>query len=189
MIQNNRSKNWFLCIQKNASCFEHLAEILQQESNLDYAYIIHDKGNDFNEKGLHYHLVLMYQNARTFASIKKKFDGAHIEPTQYTASAIQYLIHYNNPEKVQYTIYDITSNMPNIASYFTNTIEPFDENNIVNYYEDGCKTLLMFYNRFGGQIARHIQLIKEILKELDYEAWNKRQLYNKYRDKFNLDEE
>lgn len=174
-MTSNRHKNYFITINKNAPCFDNLDAILKQETNCSYAYIIHDKDFNINDDGthspknLHKHVVILFENARTFASMQKKYDGAHIEPVEYVNSTMQYLIHQNNPEKAQYTILDITSNIADIATYFTTSKEPFDADKILDYYIQGTKTFIMFYQRFGAQINKYQGLINTLIRDMKYE--------------------
>lgn len=164
MAENlNRFKNYFLCVNKGAECFDKLADIIKAQNNCSYAYILHNKDRDVN-KPLHYHVVLCYENARSWNSIQKTFKGSHIEVCEFVKSSVQYLIHLNNPEKEPYTISEIICNMP-LDMYFSDNFEPFDPNLILEYYKQGTSNFLMFYKRFGAQISKHQTLLKNVLEE------------------------
>ena len=163
---NNRAKNWFITINNGAICFKDLDKIIQQETHCTYYLIYHDKDNI---KQPHYHLVILYQNARSFNSMKNKYDGAHIEICNFPHYAIRYLIHKDNPEKEQYQVEEIRHNdiVQHLLDIMNESIkEPFDPNRIIEYYNEGCKTFLMFYTRFGENLTKHIQLVKSVLVEL-----------------------
>ena len=94
-----KTRNWFITINQNAECFSKTLEILKGIPNLNYACILHDKDN---EEQPHYHVCLMFDNARTFKTIQKKFSGAHIEVMESKFLSFRYLTHKDNPEKFQY---------------------------------------------------------------------------------------
>lgn len=167
MISSNRAKNWFITINKGAKCFEKVYDITLEQTHCTYYLILHDRDKVKQE---HYHLVLLYQNARTFESMQNKFDGAHIEQCDFPVKAIRYLCHKDSPEKEPYTLDEINTN--DTHEHLTDLMqeqmaEPFDPNKITVYYYEGYKTFLDFYGRFGVNINRYISLIKNVLYELD----------------------
>lgn len=166
-MTSNRAKNWFITINKGATCFDKVYDITLEQTNCTYYLILHDRDNIKQE---HYHLILLYQNARTYDSIFKKYEGAHIEQCDYPVKAIRYLIHKDNPEKEPYTINEIKHNDDNKhleEIMQEQLVEPFDPNKIIFYYYEGYKSLLDFYGRFGVNINKYITLIKNVLNELE----------------------
>ena len=164
---SNRAKFWFITINKGAKCFEKAYEITLEQTNCTYYLILHNRDNVKQE---HYHLVLLYQNARTYESICKKYDGAHIEQCDYPVKAIRYLIHKDNIEKEPYTIDEIihNDNKKHLEEIIQEQMaEPFDPNKITFYYYEGYKTFLDFYGRFGANVNKYINLIKSVIYELD----------------------
>ena len=107
MMYKERTRNWFLTINETATCFKDVQDILN-DTKCEYAYIFHEKDEDIDN--LHIHLVIEYENARTFEQVRKAFEGAHIEKAIHLASCYQYLIHKNDTSKRQYAVTDIISN-------------------------------------------------------------------------------
>ena len=111
---NKRVRSYFLTINKNAECFDKLADLVAKAigANDYFAYILHDK--DTKETGEvvepHYHLLLVFKNARSFEAIQHMFTGAHIEETINIVSAVNYLIHNGKPDKYNYEKSAIVTN-------------------------------------------------------------------------------
>lgn len=163
-LANERSRKWFIEINQGAQCYESFKELLTD----CWAYVLHDKDTDENGevKAPHYHLYIEYQNARTFQAMRNRFEGAHIETAQNREFCIQYLIHRNNPDKHQYKIDEVESNMHDInivldAPYF----ELFNPAMILEYFKQGTRTFMAFYKRFGPYVKNHIQLINALIRE------------------------
>lgn len=163
-MANERSRKWFIEINQGAQCYESFKELLTDS----WAYVLHDKDTDENGelKAPHYHLYIEFQNARSFQAMRNKFEGAHIEVAQNREFCIQYLIHRNNPEKHQYKIDEVESNMHDInivldAPYF----EVFNPAMILKYFEQGTTTFIAFYKRFGPYVKNHMQLINALIRE------------------------
>jgi hypothetical protein len=163
-LANERSRKWFIEINQGAKCFETFKELL----NDSWAYVLHNKDTDENGeiKTPHYHLYIEYQNARTFQAMRNRFEGAHIEAAQNREYCIQYLIHRNNPEKHQYKIDEVESNMHDInivleAPYF----EIFNPAMILEYFKQGTTTIIAFYKRFGPYVKNHLTLLNALIKE------------------------
>ena len=96
MNKKERARTFNLVINKNADCYNNIAEIVANLNNIDlYAYILHDKDTDEagNIKEAHYHLYLKFINARTCESIMKQFKGAHVEIPINETQSIKYLLH------------------------------------------------------------------------------------------------
>lgn len=165
---SNRAKQWFITINKGASCYPNVEAIVLEQTNCTYYFILHDRDNIKQE---HIHLVLLYQNARSYESIKKKFEGAHIEQADYPVKAIRYLIHKDNPEKEAYLVDEIKTNdsLEHLHEILQEQmVEPFDPNKITfYYYQEGLKCFLDFYGRFGVNINRYINLVKNVLNDLN----------------------
>ena len=111
---NKRVRSYFLTINKNAECFDNLADLVTKAIgvNDNFAYILHDK--DTKDTGEivepHYHLLLVFKNPRSFEAIQRSFVGAHIEETLNIVSAVNYLIHNGKPNKYNYKKSDIVTN-------------------------------------------------------------------------------
>ena len=117
MNKNERQRAFNLVINKNAKCFNEVKQIIENLCNVAlYGLILHDKdiAEDGQIKEPHYHLYLKFKNARTFQSIIKQFEGAHIESVINENQSIKYLIHNTSNAKVQgkyqYSIDELLTN-------------------------------------------------------------------------------
>lgn len=113
------------------------------KKNYEYASIIHDK--DINKETgeiikKHRHVIVILPNARTIESISKEYEinKEKIEIVHNKKYMIRYLIHKDNPEKYQYKIEDIETNIE-IEKYFKEEKENESEQikKILNYIN--CK--------------------------------------------------
>lgn len=159
-----RGRNYFITINENALCFKDIEKV--KEIDCQYAYILHDKDECDN---LHYHLVIMFKNPRFVNSICKMFQGAHVELLKDKCKVLEYLIHRNNLEKFQYDSSEVISNFEIEKVINEEYVEYFNPNDIVNYYLEGCNSLIAFYMRFGKQINVFRGLIKDIILEMQIE--------------------
>lgn len=179
---NVRSRNWFLCIQKGATCYKHLDMLLDRldVDTCSWAYIKHDaetygiNGSEIEGKKEHYHVLLVFDNARTFTSITKKFQGAHVEVSHVIADCANYLLHNTEASrKAGKKIYSfdqiVTNNKDALKSWLGARglrYEVFNENKILEYIlVKDCTTLTDFYMHFGASIQRFIPLINGLLAE------------------------
>lgn len=104
MNKNERQRAFNLVINKNAKCFNEVKQIIENLCNVAlYGLILHDKdiAEDGQIKEPHYHLYLKFKNARTFQSIIKQFEGAHIESVINENQSIKYLLHNTSNAKAQ----------------------------------------------------------------------------------------
>ena len=104
MNKDERQRAFNLVINKNAKCYEEIKQIIENLCNVTlYGLILHDK--DTTEAGQikepHYHLFIKFKNARTFQSIKKQFEGAHVERVLNENQSIKYLFHKTTNAKAQ----------------------------------------------------------------------------------------
>lgn len=190
---NQRSRNWFLCIQEGATCYNHLPEILDRfdTDKCTYAYIKHDaetysisdnldsEMKEVEGKKEHYHVLLCFENSRTFSSITKHFKGAHVEVSHCLADCANYLLHNTEASrKAGKKIYSFdqicTNNKDALASWLGSRglrYEVFNENKIIEYILcKDCLSITAFYMRFGSAIQRYIPLITQLLKEYNSDA-------------------
>lgn len=104
-MTRTRFRKYFITINKGAKCFDSFVDSLGMCEK--YAYIFHDKDN---EEQPHYHLVISYKNQKSFETVRKEFEGSHIEKCESWTSCLRYLTHKDNTEKYQYEDSDIVSN-------------------------------------------------------------------------------
>jgi len=82
----------------------HVEALERIKENYDYAYILHEPEED--TKKSHWHVVLRFKNAQWNSSIAKNLGISlnYIRNCNSLDKALQYLIHYNEPDKKQYDI-------------------------------------------------------------------------------------
>ena len=118
---NFRSRNIQVCLYPdNENHMKALEDLQKQESN--FAYILHDKDTWTTEdekknpehkagelKKAHYHVILKYKNAVFASALSKKYNlESHlIDPVNEPDNYLMYLIHYNAPDKYQYSVDDV----------------------------------------------------------------------------------
>ena len=154
---NKRVRSYFLTINKGAECFANLADLIAKAvgTNDYFAYIKHDK--DTKETGEpvapHYHLLLVFKNARSFETIQRVFKGARIEETLNIVSAVNYLVHNGKPNKYAYDKSAIlTNSMSWVDSKFQVVKrEEFIEDKLPFYVLcENCDSFLRQAMRFGA---------------------------------------
>lgn len=154
---NKRVRSYFITINKKAECFDNLADLVDKAigPNDYFAYILHDK--DIKETGEavepHYHLLLVFKNARSFEAIQRSFVGAHIEETLNIVSAVNYLIHNGKPTKYNYDKSAIVTNSKNWLKSKFQVVkrEEFIEDKLPFYIlVEGYDTYLRLCRRFGA---------------------------------------
>ena len=156
-MNNKRTRSYFLTINKNAECFDNLADLVAKAIGVNdyFAYILHDK--DTKETGEvvepHYHLLLVFKNARSFEAIQRVFKGAHIEETMNIVSAVNYLIHNGKPNKYAYDKSAIVTNSKSWLESKFQVVkrEEFIEDKLPYYIlVEGYDTYLRLCRRFGA---------------------------------------
>ena len=154
---NKRVRSYFLTINKNAECFDNLADLVTKAIgvNDNFAYILHDK--DTKDTGEivepHYHLLLVFKNPRSFEAIQRSFVGAHIEETLNIVSAVNYLIHNGKPNKYNYKKSDIVTNSKSWLDSKFQVVkrEEFIEDRLPYYVlVEHCDDSLRQARRFGA---------------------------------------
>lgn len=115
MIKNVRSKYYSLVLYPNEdathkSCIDYIS------SHFDYALIKHNcdlKDNSLELKKEHYHVVIAFKNYRYLNSLIEELNisSNYIETSNSLESALKYLIHFDNKEKYQYSIDDVSGTL------------------------------------------------------------------------------
>lgn len=182
-MNNKQCAYWSLTINEKAKCFNDISNILndleEKNPNIEYSYILHNADDD--DKNLHYHLVLYFKGqVKRYNTIFNIFEGAHIEQTNKARyyRCIQYLIHKNNPEKQQYTLDEVITNIE--TSLFNDIMggtgyvyELFDINKTYQYLNEYMAQGIVpsieeFANRFGlGALNKDYFMLKDIIKEFN----------------------
>ena len=191
-MKEQRTRNWFLTINKEANCFSELKAILVNNGSTfkHYAYILHDKDN---EEQLHFHLCLEYKNARTFTQVKAMFEGAHVEEMEYKNISYQYLIHKNDPDKYQYSIDNVMTLEKDYYSLMLNNNEydKLDTTTLIEAINSGIHTYTELILKFGlNQVNMYHNLINKLFneqfeKQLEFKNNEIKRLEQSNRDLFN----
>lgn len=155
--------------------------------NYDYAYIEHNKDKDENGnlKKSHTHLVLRTTNAVWNTSLSKELGIPinYIEKCRDIKKSLLYLIHYNDLDKYQYDLNEVSGNLKvNLERYISN--EDKDENDKsldLLEFIDNCgyltiKEFAEYCARFGKWdiFRRSSYIFIEIIKEHNLKLTNKK---------------
>lgn len=98
-------------------CYNSITEVYNIVNSFvgvkEYAYILHYPETE--EKKEHIHVYLEFDTPRNPSDIIKKFNSnIHcIEPVHDKKKLLRYFLHLDNPDKIQYTIDDLYTNIPN----------------------------------------------------------------------------
>lgn len=174
MLTKQRGRQWILTIHESAPAFADIALAVRSIEVGFYAYILHDKDIDLKSGEItpsHYHLVLEFENARSFVSVQKLFPGAHIEKINSFIASINYLIHNteSSSSKSQYERTEIFSNDDlRVETILDSDMKRiFDKDMILGYFNEGILSITDFYRVFGAQIQRYIFLIDRLRPDFE----------------------
>lgn len=78
----------------------------------EYELILHDEENP------HFHICFRFKSPVPKKNIISKIPYANIEGARNYKKCVQYLIHANDTDKVQYSKKEIVTNLPNLDKYF-----------------------------------------------------------------------
>lgn len=115
-VKVNKIRNWFLTINEGAECYQEVPQILEKYENAEFSYILHDKDN---EEQPHYHICILFKNARTFECMQRTFKGAHIEVMESKYKCFRYLLHLDDADKYQYPLDEVHQLGNNVEYYST----------------------------------------------------------------------
>lgn len=184
-----RARIWALTVNANAVCYKALDECIGAIIGVDdkYAYIRHNKDININEetgeetpKAEHIHLLLAFKNARGFKSIKKTFEGAHIETALGESAYANYLLHNGKPQKYHYSADEVITND---RAWYNALLsikakETFIEDKILYYVlVEKCNSYIKLCKRFGASqlpysISQKLNIIKDEFMQLNKEEKN-----------------
>lgn len=206
---NFKARQWFLCVNEGAKCFKFFEEIcgLLNNDTSTWAYIKHEPEKNSvtgDEKPFHYHAVLVFDNPRSFSSIQKKFQGAHIEKAINISDCSAYLLHNTERAKAdgkkQYNIKDIVTNNSDMLKIWLGDKAlrkpKFNPDRIVEYVVlDGLRGYTQFFMKYGAVVQKYMSSINCICNEyynhVENQEWinklftAKRNVYNRYSAKTN----
>ena len=109
-----RSKYFSLVLYPSEDSSHHKA-MEYIVNHFDYAIIKHDKDINDNLELIkeHCHIVIAFPNYRYLSSVQKELDIPvnYIEMSSSLESALKYLIHFNNKEKYQYDVSQVSGTL------------------------------------------------------------------------------
>ena len=118
---------------------QHRLAVEKIQSSYDYALILHNR--DVSENGEikkeHWHCVLRFNQAVWSSALCKDLGIEHnyIENVKKFDNAIQYLIHYNDSDKVQYNVDEVKGNLKQKLVESINKIEKSEGEKVVELIE------------------------------------------------------
>lgn len=162
-----KTRKWNVTINKNAQAWYEFRDVINNQSRCKYAYIVHDKDN---EEQPHVHIILNYDNARSFENIQKIFVGAHIEPCKFYNQSMRYLVHLDDDTKYQYDFDEIITNY-NVDEILliinSDEFEKLDSETILIAIRDGkVHNITSAIKQWGlHQVKNHQRIIETLIQE------------------------
>lgn len=127
----------------------HVAALEKIKSSYDHAYCLHDKDvtEDGNVKKEHWHVVLRFNQAVWSSAICKDLgiEQNYIEDVKRFENALQYLIHYNDLDKAQYTVDDVHGNLKTKLVESISKVEKSEGEKVVE--------LIEFIRNYEGRLS------------------------------------
>ena len=109
--KNLRSKYWTLILYEDSENLNFNFYVDYIKQNYIYLYIKHDRDyNEFGEiKKPHYHVVLKFDNYKWLSALSGELNlpGTYFQPVNSMNAILMYLIHFNQPQKFQYSLNDV----------------------------------------------------------------------------------
>ena len=180
-----RCRNWFVTVNQNSECFSRVVDILEKEidtKKCNWACCLHDKDDDTKP---HYHIVLSFDDAKSFSRIQKLFAGSHIEICRQLGQSYGYLTHdTSSARKDKKHIYEIDDVITNNRDFFDLQVrqisyEMYDPSQIIKYvFVDGTDNIALAMVRFGSQMYRNLNAWREAITV--YKSFPTKEKYNFY---------
>lgn len=127
----------------------HQQAIEKIKQSYDYALILHDK--DVDEDGVikkaHYHVVLRFKNQTWNSAVAKDLgiELNYIQKVRSFDNALQYLIHFNDSDKFQYSIDEVKGNLKSRLKEKINSAEKSEGEKVID--------LIDFINSFEKKLT------------------------------------
>lgn len=195
-MKNYRSRKHCLLLYPNEDK-SHKNALEYIKHNYDYAYIVHDKdlkqldNDEFELKKQHVHVVISFSNAKWNTSIASELgiELNYIQECRNFDKALDYLIHFNDDTKYQYSIEEVHGNLKSKLEKIIRN-ENKDENEksfeLITYIENFKGTLtIKNFARYCAEIGmwdifrRASVIYLEMIKEHNF-------LYSTTSDNYNL---
>lgn len=84
-------------------------------AGITYWFIEHEADDEVSLT--HFHIVIKFKTPMPFEPIKNKFPYGYIDSAHHLKASVQYLIHLNDPSKVQYSWDDVRTNCLDMTPY------------------------------------------------------------------------
>lgn len=125
---------------------QQLTQILVQWSisMADFNYFLIKHYSDPEELVTHFHIVLQFKHPVSFNTIKRKFPIGQIQSARSIYKSVQYLLHLNHPDKIQYKQEEVVSNLDDISPYLIDPKEKMLQ--ILKQIEEGSIREYNIYN-------------------------------------------
>lgn len=162
MNKNIRSLYWGLILYDDSENLNFNDKIITISQNYDYVYIKHDKDIDTNGnlKKIHYHIILKFNNYKWLKSLSDELNIPmnYFEKINSLNNMLVYLIHYNNPDKYQYSLNDVCGTA-SLKIKLNKCIS-----NIENTEEDKIQIILDFIYSYPANL-RYRDLVSFVLNK------------------------
>lgn len=117
---------------------QHYKALHKIQQSYDFGAILHDKDvtEDGEIKKAHWHVVVRTKNPTWSSAICKELEIEHnyIEDVKKFDNALQYLIHYNDIDKYQYSVNDVFGNLKTKLQESINKVEKVRERRLWKYW-------------------------------------------------------
>lgn len=127
----------------------HVLALEKIQASYDYAYCLHNKdiAEDGSIKKAHWHVVLRFNQAVWSSAICKELGIEHnyIENVKRFDNALQYLIHYNDTDKAQYSVDEVFGNLKSKLVESINKVEKSEGEKVVE--------LIQFIKEYEGKLT------------------------------------
>lgn len=127
----------------------HCVALEKIKASYDYAACLHNKdiAEDGSIKKEHWHIVLRFNQAVWSSAICKELGIEHnyIENVKRFDNALQYLIHYNDTDKAQYTVDEVFGNLKQKLVESINKVEKSEGEKVVD--------LIQFIKSYDGKLS------------------------------------
>jgi hypothetical protein len=139
----NMTKSGLYVYEK--SSIEEMLKLWADSTTMTYWFIQHPADEEVSKT--HYHIVIKFKNPMPFDAIKSKFPYGDIESAKNIKSSVQYLVHFNDKSKVQYSWEDVITNCTDMTPYKVQT-DAQQEINIQSIMDKIDKGIIREYNQF-----------------------------------------
>lgn len=113
---------------------------------IEYWFVEHEADSEIDKA--HFHIVLRFTGGPIpFDQVKSRFPYGNIQSAKNVRNAVQYLVHLNDPSKIQYKWSDVIHNCDDINKYKVQSVAS-QEVTIVDIIGKIDKGIIKEYNQF-----------------------------------------